>query len=52
MIPLPEGLAFTKLGWWVVHVIAVLITFQWGYARGRGAERREQRQRDLAKGGK
>lgn len=51
MIPLPEGLAFTKLGWWVVHVIAVLITFQWGYARGRGAERREQRERDLAKGG-
>ena len=48
MIPLPEGLSFLHLGWWVVHVIGVLIVYQWGYARGRGDERREQRQRDLA----
>jgi len=50
MIPLPEGLAFLRLGWWVVHVIAVLIVFQWGYTKGRGDERKEQRQRDIAHG--
>ncbi len=49
MIPLPEGLSFLSLGWWVVHVIGMLVLFQWGYARGRGDERREQRQRDLGK---
>lgn len=51
MIPLPKGLAFLQLGWFVVHVIAVLIVYQWGYTKGRGDERREQQQRDIAKSG-
>jgi hypothetical protein len=45
---LPEGLQFLKLGWWVVHAIAFLLVYQYGYARGRGDLRREQRQRELA----
>ena len=45
---LPEGLEFLHAGWWVVHVLAVLLAYQFGYARGRGAARREQRARDLA----
>lgn len=49
-MPLPKGIAFLELGWWVIHVIAVLLVYQWGYARGRGAERREARQRALARG--
>ena len=45
---LPEGLEFLKFGWWVVHTIAFLLVYQYGYARGRGDARREQRQRDVA----
>lgn len=45
---LPEGLEFLKFGWWVVHAIALLLTYQMGYAKGRGAARREQRERELA----
>ena len=45
---LPEGLEFLKFGWWVVHVIALLLVYQYGYAKGRGDMRREQRQRELA----
>jgi hypothetical protein len=44
---LPEGLEFLHAGWWVVHALAVF-AYQFGYARGRGAARREQRARDLA----
>lgn len=46
---LPEGLQFLNFGWWAVHAIAFLLVYQYGYARGRGDERREQRQRDLAR---
>ena len=46
---LPEGLQFLHIGWWAVHAIAFLLVYQYGYARGRGDERREQRQRDLAR---
>jgi len=45
---LPEGLQFLRIGWWAVHVIAFMLVYQYGFVRGRGAERREQRQRDLA----
>ncbi|MEY4070572.1 MAG: hypothetical protein RL721_1186 [Candidatus Eisenbacteria bacterium] len=45
---LPEGLEFLKSGWWVVHAIAVMLTYQWGYARGRAEARREQRAREIA----
>ena len=56
MGPLPD---WTRLfaeisaaGVWIllmaVHAVAFLLVYQYGYARGRGAERREQKQRDLA----
>ena len=44
---LPEGLEFLKFGWWVVHAIAFLLVYQFGYVKGRGDMRREQRQREL-----
>ena len=44
---LPDGLQFFKFGWWVVHAIAFLLVFQFGYVRGRGSLRRELRQREL-----
>jgi hypothetical protein len=45
---LPEGLQFLHFGWWAVHAIAFLLVYQYGYARGRGDERRERRQREVA----
>ena len=45
---LPEGLEFLKFGWWVVHAIAFLLVYQFGFARGRGALRRELREREVA----
>jgi hypothetical protein len=47
---LPEGLEFLKFGWCVVHAIAFLLVYQFGYVRGRGAMRREMRQHEVAKG--
>jgi hypothetical protein len=47
---LPEGLEFLKPGWWVVHFVAVLFVYYYGFARGRGAERRAQRIREIEKG--
>ena len=47
---LPAGLRFLSLGWWVLHAIVILLTYQWGFVRGRGAERRESRQREIEKG--
>lgn len=49
-MPLPKGIGFLELGWWVVHVIAILLVYQWGYVKGRGAARREARARELEKG--
>lgn len=45
-----QGIGFLKLGWWVVHVIAILLVYQSGYNKGRGDERREQRVRELGRG--
>ena len=45
---LPDGLQFLKGGWWAVHAMAFLLVYQFGFARGRGALRREQKQRALA----
>jgi len=44
---LPEGLEFLKFGWFVVHAIAFLLVYQFGYVRGRGDQKRETRQREL-----
>jgi cbb3-type cytochrome oxidase subunit 3 len=45
-MPLPKGLEFLHAGWWVVHVIAVLLVYAWAYRKGRRDERRDQRARD------
>ncbi|HEY2954209.1 MAG TPA: hypothetical protein VGK89_03030 [Candidatus Eisenbacteria bacterium] len=42
---LPEGLEFLKLGWWAIHVLAVLLVYSWAYRKGRNDERRAQRLR-------
>ena len=42
---LPEALGFFKPGWWVVHLLAVVLVFAYGYRKGRRDERREQRVR-------
>jgi hypothetical protein len=44
---LPDGLQFLRFGWWAVHAIAFMLVYQFGYVRGRGALRREQRQQEL-----
>lgn len=43
---LPEGLGFLKAGWWLIHVIAVVLVYAYGYRKGRRAERQERRARD------
>jgi hypothetical protein len=45
---LPEGLQFLKLGWWAIHVLAVLLVYSYAYRKGRNDERRAQRQRTPA----
>ena len=46
---LPEGLQFLKLGWWVIHAIAVLLVWSWAYRKGRRDERAAQRLRAAAR---
>ena len=47
---LPDGLEFFKPGWWLVHLLAFVTVYTWGYRRGRGAERSAQRARDIEQG--
>jgi hypothetical protein len=42
---LPEGLRFFTTGWWVIHLLAVVLVFAWGYRKGRQDERREAARR-------
>ena len=42
---LPEGLEFLQLGWWAIHVLAVLLVYSFAYRMGRQDERRAQRRR-------
>lgn len=44
---LPRGLSFFQPGWWLLHVLAVVFVFVYGYRRGRGDERRKQQAREL-----
>lgn len=37
---LPEGLEFLKPGWWLTHVLFVLLVYSYGYRKGRLAERK------------
>ena len=39
---LPEGLHFFKPGWWVIHLLAVVLVFAYGYRKGRRDEKLEQ----------
>jgi hypothetical protein len=47
-MPLPDVLRFLAPGWWMVHAAAIWITYRYGYSRGRGDERRRQRDSALA----
>ena len=49
---LPEGLEFLKLGWWVTHVLFVLLVYSYGYRKGRLAERKAQRIREAEGAGR
>lgn len=39
---LPEGLKFLKLGWWVIHALAVLLVWSYAYRKGRMDERKSR----------
>ena len=45
---LPEGLQFLQLGWWAIHVLAVLLVYSFAYRVGRNDERRAQARRKAA----
>jgi len=40
---LPEGLQFPKPGWWLTHVLFVLLVYSYGYRRGRTEEKKAKR---------
>lgn len=44
---LPRGLSFLEPGWWLLHAMAILFTYLFGYRKGRGDEQRLQRARDM-----
>jgi hypothetical protein len=46
---LPDGLKFLALGWWVIHVLAVVLVYSYAYRKGRVDERRDQRARATAR---
>jgi hypothetical protein len=48
---LPDGLKFLALGWWAIHILAVLLVYAYAYRKGRVDERREQRARAAARPG-
>ena len=39
---LPDGLRFLTIGWWVIHLLGVVLVFSWGFRKGRQHERRER----------
>lgn len=47
---LPEGLEFLKPGWWLIHVLAVLLVYVYGYRKGRADERRAKRAKEIERG--
>jgi len=44
---LPEGLEFLKPGWWLLHILAVVFVYYYGYRKGRGDEKRANRAREI-----
>ena len=47
---LPDGIKFMSLGWWIIHALAILLAYQFGFNKGRAAEKKEWRARELEKG--
>ena len=47
---LPEGLEFLKPGWWLIHALAILLVFVYGYRKGRGDEKRAKRSKEIERG--
>ena len=43
---LPEGLEFLKPGFWLIHVLSVLLIWSYAYRKGRADERKAQRPRE------
>ena len=39
-MPLPDGLKFLAFGWWLIHVLAVMLVWAYAYRRGRADERK------------
>jgi hypothetical protein len=37
---LPEGLEFLQFGWWVIHIVSIVLVYVYGYRKGRKDERR------------
>lgn len=44
---LPVGLGFLQPGWWLLHAMAILFVYLYGYRKGRGEERRRQRAKEM-----
>jgi hypothetical protein len=44
---LPPGLGFLRPGWWLLHVLAIVFVYYYGYRKGRGDERRARRAREI-----
>ena len=40
---LPEGLKFLQAGWWLIHVLTILLVYVYAYRKGRADARREMR---------
>lgn len=47
---LPDGIKFMSLGWWIIHAFAILLAYQFGFNKGRAAEKKDWRARELEKG--
>jgi len=46
---LPEGLAFLKPGWWLIHAIAIALVASYAYRKGREDERKARREKPLTR---
>lgn len=46
---LPPGIRFLEAGWWLIHVLAVVLVYNYAYRRGRRDGRRDPSDRVRAK---
>jgi hypothetical protein len=37
---LPQGLKFLEIGWWVIHVLAIWLIYEFAYRKGRRDEKK------------